>query len=112
MENITNATFVIPFFDDSSQGLLTAVNYFRRVLSVVRAPNNLTIPPICATTRSNDSECTSLTAQACGPFATIPEEHLGNITVCDPICREVGGGVDTDFILYVSASDGGTLILL
>ena len=105
--------FVDDYIDSSSTFLLTnpsegfqlAINYLQSVLSVIRAPHNLTIPLYCATT-NYDNQCTSLEPQMCGPF-TIPDEHLGAIIVCDPTCHKEGGGVDTDYILYTSAYNEG-----
>ena len=102
-ENITNSS-VIPVLKDPSGGFQLAVNYLQRVLSVIRASHNLTIPSSCATFNS-ESQCTSLEPQMCGNY-TLPVEHFEPIMVCDPTCREVGGGVDADYILYVIANDG------
>ena len=113
IENITNASTVIPFLNDPSEGFVIAVNYLRYILSVIRAPHNLTIPPFC-NTRNSDGQCTSAEEpRMCGPHAVVPDEHLGTIMVCDPTCREVGGsniGVDADYILYVSAVNDGKLL--
>ena len=105
-ENITNASTTIPMLNDPSGGFQLAVTYLQHVLSVIRAPNNITIPPSCATTNNLD-QCTSIEPRMCGPHATIPDEHLGTIIVCDPTCRQVGGGVDADYILYVTAFNDG-----
>ena len=106
VENITNASTVIPWLSDPSQGFQMAINYLQNVLSVIRADHNLTISPNCTATNSTN-QCTSVSElRTCGPHVTIPDEHLGTIIVCDPTCREVGGddvGVDADFIYYVTA---------
>ena len=110
MENITD-NFTL--FTNQSGGFQKAVDYFESVLSVIRAPRNLTIPQSCENT-TND-KCVSLGVQMCGPHARVPDEHLGNLTICDPTCREVGGnstGVDTDFIFYVTAVDDGKCIII
>ena len=107
-ENITNSSTVIPMLNDPSGGFQLAVNYLQSVLSVIRAPRNLTIPPSCAT--ELDDQCTSVRPRMCGDYTTVPDEHLGTIMVCDPTCREVGGsntGVDADYILYVTAVNDG-----
>jgi len=109
MENITDSLTVIPLLESSSGGFQSAINYFQSILSVLRAPHNLIIPPSCTNTTS-EGQCTSVQPRMCGPHATIPDEHLGNITVCDPTCREAGGnnvGVDTDYIYYVTAVNDG-----
>ena len=105
-ENITNSS-VIPVLKDPSGGFQLAVNYFQRVLSVIRARGNITLPSNCAssTTVNNEVQCTSVELQTCGDY-TLPVEHLETIMICDPECREVGGGVDADFLLYVIANDG------
>ena len=106
-ENISNSSFVLPLLEDPSGGFQLAIYYLQSVLSVIRAPHNLTITPICAAT-NDDGQCTSLEQHMCGPYATIPEEHLEITMICDPTCREVGGGgVDADYIFYVSAFDDG-----
>ena len=106
-ENISNSSFILPLLEDPSGGFQLAINYLQSVLSVIRAPHNLTITPICAAT-INNGQCTDLEQYMCGPYATIPEEHLEIIMVCDPTCHEVGGnGVDADYIFYVSAFDDG-----
>ena len=109
MENISNSSTVIPMLTDPSGGFQLAINYLQSVLSVIRAPHNLTIPPSCAA-RNDDGQCTSIKPTMCGDFATVPDEHLGTRMVCDPTCHEEGGsniGVDADYILYVSAFDAG-----
>ena len=110
-ENITNSSTVLPMLQDPSGGFQQAINYLQSVLSVIRADHNLTISPSCAS-RNNDSQCTSLRPETCGPFATIPEEHFSTTMVCDPTCREVGGGVDADYIFYVSAFSDGKLYII
>ena len=110
-ENITNSSTVLPMLQDPSGGFQQAINYLQSVLSVIRADRNLTISPSCAS-RNNDSQCTSLRPETCGPFAIIPEEHYETIMVCDPTCREVGGGVDADYIFYVSAFSDGKLYII
>ena len=104
-ENITNSS-VIPMLNDSSGGFQLAINYLQRVLSVIRASRNVTFPSDCTnyTTFNNESQCTSVKPGTCGDY-TVPVEHLETIMICDPTCREVGGGVDADFILYVGADD-------
>ena len=110
--NITNASTVIPFLNNPSEGFGLAVFYLQSVLSVIRASHNLVITPFCAT-RDSDGQCTSVQGtRMCGPHTVVPDEHLGTIMVCDPTCREVGGdsvGVDADYILYVTATDDGKL---
>ena len=109
MDNITNASTVVPLLQNSSGGFQLAIDYFQSILSVIRAPHNLTIPPSCATTNDVD-QCTSIKPRMCGPHATVPDEHLGTIMVCDPTCHEEGGsniGVDTDYIYYVTAFNDG-----
>ena len=97
-ENITNSSTVLPMLQDPSGGFQQAINYLQRVLSVIRADHNLTLPPSCASTNT-DGQCTSLEQHMCGPYATIPEEHYETLMLCDPTCREVGGGgVDADYI--------------
>ena len=106
-ENVDNSSFVLPLLENPSGGFQLAISYLQSVLSVIRAPHNLTIPPMCAAT-NGDGQCTSLEQHKCGPYATIPEEHLEITMICDPTCREVGGGgVDGDYIFYVSALDDG-----
>ena len=104
-QNITNPSTVIPMLNDPSGGFQLAINYLQGVLSVIRARRNLAFPPSCAT--ELDGQCTSVRPRMCGDHATVPEEHLGTIMVCDPTCREVGGGVDADYILYVTAVNDG-----
>ena len=109
-ENITNSSTIIPFLNDPSGEFQAAINYLQSVLSVKRASRNLVVSPSCATRRSSDDQCTSVRLRMCGPHVIVPDEHLGTITVCDPVCREVGGtntGVDADFILYVTAVGDG-----
>ena len=106
-ENITNPSTVIPMLNDPSGGFQLAINYLQSVLSVVRVSRNLAFPSSCASERPSDGQCTSVESRTCGDFATVPEEHLRNITVCDPTCREVGGGVDADYIIYVTAVNDG-----
>ena len=101
-ENITNSSTVLPMLEDPSGGFQQAINYLQSVLSVISVNHNLTIAPTCAS-RNSDGQCTSLQPETCGPFATVPEEHFSTTMVCDPTCREVGGGVDADYIFYVSA---------
>ena len=114
-ENITNASTVIPWLNDPSQGFQMAINYLQSVLSVIRANHNLTLSPYCITANS-DGQCVNVSeTHLCGPHATVPDEHLGNITVCDPVCREVGinnTGVDADYIYYVTALDDGRLQII
>ena len=108
MENITDYSNTVAMFNNQSGGFQAAIDYLESVLSVIRAPGNLTIPPSCAN-KTNDT-CISTGPRMCGPHTTVPDEHLGNITVCDPECREAGGantGVDTDYIFYVTAVDDG-----
>ncbi|XP_065920451.1 leishmanolysin-like peptidase isoform X2 [Dysidea avara] len=115
MENITNSSTNLPILMNPSGAFQQAITYFESVLSVVRAPNNLVVTPRCTSTRNNI--CKTYDIPMCGPYAAIPAEHLGNITVCDPTCRQVGGagdGVDADFIYYISvvndaACNAGTL---
>lgn len=110
MENITNASTVLPMLNDPSGGFQSAINYLQSVLSVIRAPHNLFVPPFCAKRNSN-GQCTETKARMCG-HSTVPAEHLGTIMVCDPTCREVGGtGVDADYVFYVTAVDDGTCIV-
>lgn len=113
MENITNSPTAFPYLNDPAGPFQSAMNYFRSVLSVVRAPHNLIVPPYCA--RTNNGQCTSIGTRMCGDFARIPDEHLGTITVCDPTCREVGGsniGLDADYIFYVvSINDGKSIVV-
>ena len=107
-ENITNSPTVLPNLNDPSGPFQLAINYFQSVFSVVRAPHNLVIPPYCAST--NNGQCTSVRPRMCGDFITIPDEHLGTVMLCDPICREVGGsniGVDADYIFYIVSVDDG-----
>ena len=111
-ENITNSSTVLPLLNDPSGGFQLAINYLQNVLSVIRAPHNLTIPPFC-NARNSDDQCASVEPRMCGPHAVVPDEHLGTIMVCDPTCHEVGGsniGVDADYILYVSAVNDGKLL--
>ena len=111
-ENITNASTIIPWLENESGGFQMAINYLQSVLSVIRADYNLTIRPNCTATNSS-GQCISVSeTPTCGPHVTVPDQHLGVITVCDPICREVGGnntGVDADYIYYVTALDDGRL---
>ena len=108
-ENITNASTLVPFLNDSSEGLQLAVNYLQSVLSVVRLPRNIVVPPLCVN-RSRDLRCISnpATEAACGPHVRVPDEHLGR-WVCDPMCdiENSGEGVDADYILYVTAVQDG-----
>ena len=107
-ENITDSSTILPYLSDPAGPFQVAMNYFQSVLSVVRAPHNLIVPPYCA--RTNNGQCTSIGTRTCGDFARVPDEHLGTITVCDPTCREVGGsdiGVDADYIFYVVSIDDG-----
>ena len=109
-ENITNSSTFIPFLTDPSGEFRSAINYLQSVLSVIRAPHNLVIPPSCATRRRSDGQCASIRLRRCGRHVIVPDEHLGTIMVCDPTCHEVGGtntGVDADFIFYVTAVDDG-----
>ena len=109
-ENITNSSTIIPFLNDPSGEFRAAINYLQSVLSVRRSSRNLVIPPSCATRRRSDDQCTSVRPRMCGPHVIVPDQHLGTITVCDPVCREVGGtntGVNADFILYVTAVGSG-----
>ena len=111
-ENITNSSTVLPMLQDPSGGFQQAINYLQRVLSVIRADHNLTFPSSCASTNI-DGQCTSLEQHMCGPYATIPEEHYETLMLCDPTCREVGGGgVDADYIFYVSAFSDGKLYII
>ncbi|XP_065920449.1 leishmanolysin-like peptidase [Dysidea avara] len=106
MENITNSSTNLPLLTNPSGAFQQAITYLESVLSVVRAPNNLVVKPMCTTTRNG--QCIAYQIPMCGPYATVPAEHLGNITVCDPTCRQVGGagvGEDADYIYYVSAVD-------
>ena len=115
MENITNASTVIPWLNDLSQGFQMAITYLQSVLSVIKTDYNLTISPDCTATNSS-GQCTNVSEpRVCGPHATVPDQHLGVITVCDPVCREVGGnniGVDADYIYYVTALDDGRLWII
>ena len=109
-ENITNSSTILPFLNDPSGEFRSAINYLQSVLSVIRSPHNIVIPPSCATTRSSDGQCTSIRPRMCGRHVIVPDEHLGTITVCDPTCHEVGGtntGADADFIFYVTAVGDG-----
>ena len=92
-ENITNASTIIPWLENESGGFQMAINYLQSVLSVIRADYNLTIKPNCtATNSSSQLQCTSVSeTPTCGPHVTVPDQHLGIITVCDPICHEVEG---------------------
>jgi len=108
MENITNLSTNLPLLTNPSGPFQQAITYFESVLSLVRAPTNLVVKPRC-TSMMNDI-CETYNIPTCGPYAAIPAEHLGNITVCDPTCRQVGGpgvGVDADFIYYISVVDDG-----
>ena len=112
MENITNSSTNLPILMNPSGAFQQAITYFESVLSVVRAPNNLVVTPRCTSTRNNI--CKTYDIPMCGPYAAIPAEHLGNITVCDPTCRQVGGagdGVDADFIYYISVVNDGKFIM-
>ena len=102
-ENITNSS-VIPVLKDPSGGFQLAINYFQRVLSVIRASHNLTVPSNC-TVMNNEGQCTNIEPYLCGGYR-LPIEHSETTIVCDPTCREVGGGVNADFILYVAADFG------
>ena len=112
-ENITNSSTIIPFLNDPSGGFQAAINYLQSVLSVRTASHNLIVSPTCATRRGIDGQCTSVhQRQMCGRHVLVPDEHLGTITVCDPVCHKVGDtnngpGVDADFILYVTAVHDG-----
>ena len=109
MENITNSSTTIQWLNSSSGGFQLALDYFQSILSVIRAPHNLTIPPHC-TNKTSDGQCISTETRMCGPHAKVPDEHLGTIMVCDPTCSEVGGaniGVDTDYIYYITAVNDG-----
>lgn len=99
-EHITNSSTIIPRLKDPSRGFEKAVNYLQSVLSVVRVDDNLTFPSTCAT-RNDRGQCTSLE-----PVDEVLPEHLEPITICDPTCHVVGGGVDADFLLYVVSLDG------
>ena len=105
-ENITNSSTVIPMLNDPSGGFQQVINYLQSVLSVIRASSNLYFPSSCAEPNS-DGQCIRLEPQSCGDHATVPNEHLETVMVCDPTCREVGGGVDADYILYVTAVNDG-----
>ena len=109
-ENITNSSTVIPMLNDPSVGFQRVINYLQSVLSVIRASSNLYFPSSCAEPNS-DGQCIRLEPQSCGDHATVPNEHLETVMVCDPTCREVGGGVDADYILYVTAVNDGKLYL-
>ena len=102
-DNITNSS-VIPVLKDPFGGFQLALNYFQRVLSVIRPSYNLTFPSNC-TAMNNEGQCTRVEPYMCGDYK-VPIEHLETTLVCDPTCREVGGGVDADFILYVVANNG------
>ena len=99
-ENITNSSFVIPMLRDASGGFQRAIDYLERVLSVIRADQNLTIPPNC-TDEDSSGNCISTAPYMCGDFATVPPEHLtGN------------AGVDADYILYVTAYNEGKFYII
>ena len=109
IENISDYSNTVALFNDQSGGFQRAIDYLQSVLSVIRAPGNLTVPPSCAN-KTNDTCNSSVQPRMCGPHTIVPDEHLGIIMVCDPICHEEGGtntGVDTDFIFYVTAVDDG-----
>jgi len=106
MQNITNPSTNLPLLMNPSGPFQQAITYLERVLSVVRSPDNLVVRPRCLKTRNG--QCIAYDIPMCGPYASIPPEHLGSITVCDPTCHQVGGagtGVDADFIFYVSVVD-------
>lgn len=112
-DSIDDSSSNLPILQDLEGGFLRAVTYLESVLSVVRNSGNLIIPPTC--TAESDGQCTDYEIPNCGPHATVPNEHLGTITVCDPTCREVGGagvGVDTDYILYVTAVNESELKMM
>ena len=113
MENVTNSSTNVPRLTDPSGELQSAINYFQSILSVIRAPRNITLPPRCAAEDDNGN-CIALRPRTCGSHVTVPNEHLTR-AVCDPICREAEGsvngmdvgGVDTDYILYITAVNDG-----
>ena len=105
-ENITNSSTVLPILTDPSGGFQRVINYLQSVLSVIRASGNLYFPSSCAE-RNSDGQCSRLEPQSCGDHAIVPDEHLEPVMVCDPTCREVGGGVNADYILYVTAVNDG-----
>jgi len=114
MENITNPSTNLPILTNSSGAFQQAIAYLESVLSVVRSPDNLVVRPMCTTKRNG--QCIAYEPiVSCGPYATIPAEHLGNITVCDPTCHQVGGsgnGEDADYIYYVSVVDESKFIFI
>jgi len=107
MEHITNPSTNLPLLTDQSGAFQKAITYLESVLSVVRSPNNLVVRPMC--TRKRNGKCKNYEPiVSCGPYASIPTEHLGNIMVCNPKCLQVGGngdGEDADYIYYVSVVD-------
>ena len=113
MENITNSSFNVPRLENPSGELQSAINYFQNILSIIRAPRNITIPPACGI-QDNNGNCISPGPRGCGPYVTVPSKHLTR-QVCDPICREADtsvdgtntGGVDTDYIVYVTTVHDG-----
>ena len=109
-ERITDSSTVLPMLQDPSGGFQQAINYLQNVLSVIRADRNLALPPLCAS-RNIYGQCTSLRPRNCGPHATIPDEHYETIMICNPTCHKVGGGVDADYILYISAYSDSKLCI-
>ena len=110
-EYITDSSTVLPILQDPSGGFQQAINYLQSVLSVIRVDHNLTISPSCAS-RNRNGQCTRLRSQTCGQFATVPYEHYETTMVCDPTCREIGGGVDADYIFYVSSIRDSKLYII
>ena len=113
MENVTNSSFNVPRLRNPTGELQSAINYFQTILSVIRAPRNITIPSTCER-QDNNGNCISLGLRQCGPYVTVPNEHLTR-QICDPICREEDssingmntGGVDTDYIVYITTIHDG-----
>ena len=97
-ENITNSSTVIPVLQDESGGFQRAIDYLERVLSVIRANHNLTIPPNC-TDYDDNGDCNSTAPYMCGDYATVPPQHFDV-------------GVDADYILYVSAYNEGKFYII
>ena len=113
----------IPSVLASNGTLSVAIELISEALSVRPSNKRLLFTPPCVdeTTSSTLCEeganctCTNLTTLQCGPYATVPNDHIGVRSVCDGngMCSLQGpngtGLADVDFVLYVTALSDGKL---
>ena len=112
----------LPSVTGENGSLTQAIEFISQALSVRPAVVPILFTPLCIDETNNSTRlceegdnctCTNITTLRCGPYATVPDQHIGLRNVCsaDGNCSLQGpngtGISDTDFVLYVTATDQG-----